>query len=349
MKKTNFTIGLLIILCANFSFAQTNYQILNKIHIEGNGGWDYITLDESASRLYVSHGNEVNVVDITTNKIVGTIPDTKGVHGITIARDLDIDKGFISNGKDTSVTIIDLKKLKFITKVKVTGINPDAILYDPFSHKVFTFNGRSSNATVIDANTNKVVGTIPLAGKPEFPVTDLNGKIFVNIEDKNSISVINVNTLKVEQTWSIAPGESPSGLAIDVKNKRLFSVSRNKLLVVIDYETGKIVTTLKIGAGADGVSFDSDLNRIYTSNGEGTLTVVQEKDANTFSVIENFPTQKGARTITVNSKTHKLYLPTAEFNEAPAPTAQNPRPRATIKPGTFTILEVGLKKSTARK
>ena len=341
MKKTKLVLSLMMFLCMGFLNAQSNYKVLNKIHIDGNGGWDYITMDEAASRLYVSHGNEMNVVDVTTNTLIGTIPDTKGVHGITLAKDLN--KGFISDGRDTSVTIIDLKTLKFIAKVKVTGNNPDAILYDPFSQKVFTFNGRSSNSTVIDAKTNKVIGTIKLAGKPEFAVTDLKGKIFVNIEDKNSITAINVNTLKVEHDWSIVPGEAPSGLAIDLKNKRLFSVCENKIMVVVDYETGKVITTLKTGEGTDGVSFDPVLKRAYSSNGQGTMTVVQEKDANTFTVLENVPTQKGARTITVNSKTHKLYLPTAEYNEAPAPTAQNPRPRATIKPGTFTVLEVGLK------
>jgi YVTN family beta-propeller protein len=341
MKKVKIVLILMMCLFMGFSYAQSNYTVVNKIHIDGNGSWDYITMDEAASRLYVSHGNEMNVVDVTTNTLAGTVPDTKGVHGITLAKDLN--KGFISNGRDTSVTIIDLNTLKVIAKVKVTGNNPDAILYDPFSQKVFTFNGRSSNSTVIDAKTNKVIGTIKLAGKPEFAVTDLKGKIFVNIEDKNSITAINVNTLKVEHDWSVAPGESPSGLAIDLKNKRLFSVCENKIMVVVDYETGKVITTVKTGEGTDGVSFDPVLNRVYSSNGEGTMTVVQEKDANTFTVLENVQTQKGARTITVNSKTHKLYLPTAEYNEAPAPTAQNPHPRATIKSGTFSILEIGLK------
>jgi YVTN family beta-propeller protein len=324
-----------------FSNAQSNYRVINRIPVEGNGGWDYITMDEAASRLYVSHGNEMNVVDIATQKVIGIVPDTKGVHGIALASDLN--KGFISNGRDTSVTVIDLKTLKLIAKIKVTGNNPDAIMYDALSHKVFTFNGRSSNSTVIDANTNKVIGTIKLIGKPEFPVNDLKGRIYVNIEDKNSISVININTLKVEKTWSIAPGESPSGLAIDLKNHRLFSVCENKLMVVVDYMTGKVISTLKIGEGVDGVSFDPGLNRVYTSNGEGTMTVVQEKDANTFVVLENVRTQKGARTITVNTKTHRLYLPTAEYGAAPAPTTDNPHPRAGIKPGTFTVLEIGLK------
>lgn len=341
MKKIDYVFSLMLFCCVAFSSAQTNYRIVNKIHIEGNGGWDYLTVDEDASRLYVSHGNEMNVIDLTTSTLFGTIPDTKGVHGIALAKDLN--KGFISNGRDTSVTIIDLKTLKFIAKVKVTGNNPDAILYDPLSHRVFTFNGRSSNSTVIDAITNKVIGTIKLIGKPEFPVNDLKGKIYVNIEDKNSICVININTLKIEQTWSIAPGESPSGLAIDLKNKRLFSVCENKLMVVVDYETGKVIKTLKIGDGVDGVSFDPGLNRIYSSNGEGTMTVVQVKDANTFTVLENVPTQKGARTIAVNTKTHKLYLPTAEYNVTPAAISQSIKPRAYVKPGTFTVLEIGLK------
>ena len=331
----------MIFVCVACSSAHSNYKITNKIPVAGNGGWDYITIDEAANRLYVSHGNEMNVVDIVTKSLIGTIPDTKGVHGIALAKDLG--KGFISNGRDTSVTIIDLKTLKFTAKVKVTGTNPDAILYDSFSQKIFTFNARSSNSTVIDAKTNKVIGTIHLIGKPEFSVTDLKGKIYVNIEDKNSICVIDVNTLKVEKTWSIAPGDAPSGLAIDIKNHRLFSVCENKLMVVVDSDNGKVITTLKIGEGVDGVSFDPGLNRAYSSNGEGTITVVQEKDANTFTVLENVMTQKGARTITVNTKTHKIYLPTAVYGEVPAATEQNPHPRATVKPGTFTVLEIGLK------
>ena len=341
MKKLHITLGLLFFFCVSSCFGQSKYQIINKIHVGGDGGWDYLSMDEATSRLFVSHGNVVNVVDVAAKKVIGTIPDTKGVHGIALAKDLN--KGFISNGRDTSVTVFDLNTLKFIARVKVTGNNPDAILYDSFSHKVFTFNGRSSNSTVIDAVTNKVVGTIALSGKPEFPVTDSKGKIYVNIEDKSAISAIDVKILKVLQTWSIAPGEEPSGLAFDVKNHRLFSVCGNKLLVVSNAVSGKVVTTVKIGENVDGVSFDPAQNRIYTSNGEGTMTIIQEKDANTFSVLETFPTSKGARTITLDSKTHKLYLPTAEFGEAPAPTEQNPHPRANIKPNSFTVLEVGLK------
>lgn len=341
MKKLNFSLSLLFIFSVNICFAQSKYQITNKIHIEGEGGWDYITMDEAASRLYISHGNSVNVVNVTTNKLIGTIHDTKGVHGIAIATDLN--KGFISNGRDTSVIIFNLKTLNFIDKVKVTGNNPDAILYDSFSHKVFTFNGGSSNSTVIDANTNKVVGTIILSGKPEFSATDENGKIYVNIEDKSTLTVIDTKTLKVEHNWPIAPGLEPTGLAFDVKNHRLFSVCDNKMMVILNSDNGKVISTLKIGENVDGVAFDPILKRIYTSNGEGTMTIIQEENENTFKILENFPTQKGARTITLDSRTHKIYLPTAEYGETPAPTVKNANPRATIKSNSFTILEISVK------
>jgi len=341
MKNTKLLFSLLMLLCATSGYAQSNYQIVNKIHLTGNGGWDYLTLDEGSSRLFVSHGSVTQVVDLTKNNLLATIPDTKGVHGIALATDLI--KGFISNGRDTSVTIIDLKTLKTIDKVKVTGNNPDAILYDPYSRKVFTFNGRSSNSTVIDANTNKVLATIPLIGKPEFSVTDLKGNIYVNIEDKSSLCKINTTTLKVEQIWSLAPGEEPSGLAIDLKNHRLFSVCSNKLMMVIDTDNGKVVSSLKIGENVDGVSFDPVLKRIYSSNGDGTLTVVQQKDADTYSILETVKTQKGARTITINTKNHRIYLPTAEYGEKPAATTENPRPRATLKSDSFTILEIAPK------
>jgi DNA-binding beta-propeller fold protein YncE len=328
---------------SGISFSQTNgseYKIANRFQIEGDGGWDYLTLDESTGRLFVSHGTIVQVINVKEGKIMGTIPDTKGVHGIALAPDLN--KGFISNGKDSSVTIFDLQTLNFITKVNVTGSNPDAILYDPYSQKVFAFNGRSSNATVIDANSNNVVETIPLPGKPEFSVTDGKGKVFVNIEDKSLICEINPTTLKLEQSWPIAPGEEPSGLAIDIENHRLFSVCDNKLMVIVNSDNGNIVTTLTIGEHVDGAAFDTEKKRAYSSNGDGTLTVIQEEDANTFKVIENVETQKGARTIAIDNVTHHIYLPTAQLGPPPEPTADNPHPRATIVPNTFVVLDVGL-------
>ncbi len=341
MKKSTLILSFLMLISISTAFAQvakSGYKIANKIHLDGDGGYDYLTIDDATSRLYISHGTIVQVLDVNEKKVVGTIPDTKGVHGIALAKDLS--KGFISNGRDTSVTVFDLKTLQGITKVKVTGNNPDAILYDPFSHRVFTFNGRSSNSTVIDANSNKVIGTIELPGKPEFSVTDGKGKVFVNIEDKSQVCLINPMTLKVEKTWSVSPGEEPSGLAIDIKNHRLFAVCGNKLMIVLDAENGNVVSKLDIGDRVDGVSYDPALKRIYSSNGEGTMTVVQEENKNTYNVKENFATQKGAKTITLNPKTHRIYLPVAEFETAPVATKENPRPRPPVKANTFTILEI---------
>jgi len=260
------------------------------------------------------------------------------VHGIAIAQ--DENKAFISCGRDSTISIINLASLELITKVMSTGANPDAILYDSFSHKVFAYNGRSSSATVIDAKTNAIVTTIPLSGKPEFSVSDGRGKVYVNIEDKSMISEINVLTLKVENTWSIAPGEEPSGLALDNVTHRLFSVCDNKKMVILDTQSGKVIAAPDIGERVDGCAFDPELKRAYSSNGEGSVTVVQEESAAKFSVLENIKTQKGARTICVDKKTHHIYLPVAEYGETPPATTENPRPRPAIKPGTFVILDI---------
>ncbi|TSA28724.1 MAG: YncE family protein [Bacteroidetes bacterium] len=341
MHKSALFLLLSILASTSSSFAQgpsSQYRIANKIHLEGDGGWDYLTMDVPTSRLFISHGNMVQVLDVPGKTVIGTIPDTKGVHGIAIARDLN--KGFISNGRDTSVTVFDLTSLEVLAKVKVTGNNPDAILYDPFSGHVFTYNGRSSNATVVDARTNEVVGTIELPGKPEFSVTDGKGRVYVNIEDKSLVCLIDPVILKVEKSWSVSPGEEPSGLALDSRDHRLFSVCGNQLMVVLDADNGEVISTLEIGDRVDGVAYDPELKRIYSSNGDGTLTVVQEEDKNTFRVIENFPTQQGARTIYLNPKTHRIYLPVAEYEPVPDATPENPRPRPSAKPGTFTILEI---------
>jgi len=315
--------------------------MMNKFHIEGDGGWDYLNVDELTGRIFVSHSTVVQVIDEKDGKLLGTIPDTKGVHGIAIAGDLN--KAFISNGRDSSVTVIDLKSLAFITKIPVTGQNPDAILYDPFSRKVFVYNGRTANATVIDGAANKVIATIRLSGKPENSVTDGKGKVYVNIEDKNEISVINSTTDKVEQTWSIAPGEEASGLALDNENHRLFIVCSNKLMVILNALSGEVITTLPIGAGSDGAAFDPVLKRAYSSNGEGTLTVVQENSPDKFTVLENVPTLPGARTITVDRKTHHIFMSTAEY-EAVSPSAGNINRRPAVKSGTFMVLDIAPEK-----
>jgi YVTN family beta-propeller protein len=311
------------------------YKIVQKIALEGDGFWDYLNADDATGMLYVSHGKMVHVVDLKTGKNIATITDVNGVHGIAIAP--EFNKGFISNGTDSNVTVFNTKDFKVIEKIPVTGKNPDAILYEPFTKSVITWNGRSSNATVIDAKTDKVIQTITLAGKPEAAVSDGKGRVYVNIEDKSEISMINVKTWKVEQTWSISPGEGPSGLALDNVNHRLFSAT-DKLMVILDSETGKIVTTVLTGGQVDGAGFDPGLKRAYSSCGEGLLTVVQEENPNSFKVLANVPTQAGARTISVSPVTHRIYLPAAEFGPTPDKTADNPRPRPAVKPGTFNVL-----------
>ncbi|MEI8115228.1 MAG: YncE family protein [Bacteroidia bacterium] len=332
-KKLLFSAIMLIVICFVFGNAQAQkpeYKIAKTIQLSGDGGWDYLSVDEVNQKLFVSHSSQVNVVDLKAGKELAVIPETSGVHGIAIANDLN--KAFISCGKDSSVLVVDLNSLKVIERVQKTGKNPDCILYDQFSKKVFTFNGRSSNSTVIDANTLKVIATIPLAGKPEFAQTDGKGKIFVNIEDKSSLAIINAVTLKVDKMWSIAPGEEPSGLAFDQLNNRLFSVCGNKLMVVSDAVSGKVVTTCPIGDGCDGVAFDPATKRIFASNGEGTMTVIQQVSADQYKVLETLPTQAGARTITVDKTTHHIYVSGGEYGEG---TGRRP-----VKPNTFKVLDI---------
>jgi YVTN family beta-propeller protein len=343
MKKTSIVLSAVLCLCPlTLSHAQTSasqYKIAQKIHVDGDGNWDIIAVDDATGRLYVSHGSMVQVVDARTGKTVGTIPDTKGVHGTAVAQ--DCGKGFTSNGKDTSVTVFDLATNAVVEKVRVTGIGPDAITYDKYSHSVYVFNGKSSNATVIDAKTNKVTSTIALDGKPEFPVSDEKGSLYVNIEDKSIVEVIDTKATKVIRKFSVAPGEGPSPIALDIATNRLFIGCGNKLMVMADAKTGKILSSVPIGDHADGAAFDHVYKRAYASCGDGTLTVVQEtSDGRRFNVLENVVTQKGAKTIALDPKTHHLYLPTAEFGPAPEATADNPKPKAAVKPGTFVVLDV---------
>ena len=342
MKRSSVFITCLLIFLSGINLfgqnTKSEYAILNKIHLPGEGGWDYLSIDEAGSRLFVSHGSVVQVVDLKTGQLAGTVNETPGVHGIALAPDLN--KAFISVGRNASVKVIDMKTLAVLADVKVTGENPDAIMYDQFSKRVFVFNGRTSNATVIDATTNQVAGTIALEGKPEFPVSDGNGNIFVNIEDKSIISVIDAKTLKVLKSWPIAPGEEASGLALDNETHRLFAVCGNKLMVVVDATDGHVVANLPIGDGCDGVKFDPELKRAISSNGEGTMTVVQELNKDSFKVLETITTMAGARTLALDTKSHHIYAPTAEFNPAPAATAAEPRPRRTAKPDSFYIMDI---------
>jgi DNA-binding beta-propeller fold protein YncE len=312
--------------------AATGYHVLGEIAIGGEGGWDYLTVDGAARRLYVSHGTHVVVIDLDAGKIVGDIPDTPGVHGIAIAADLN--RGFISNGRGNNVTVFDLKTLKASGTV-ATGDNPDAIRYDAVSHRVFAFNGRSRNATVIDAKASTVAATIPLPGKPEFSVADGKGKVYVNIETTAEMVEIDAATATVTKKYSLAPCEEPSGLALDAKNRRLFSVCGNRMMVVSDPDSGKVIATPAIGAGSDGTAFDPALGYAFSSNGDGTLTIVQQTGGK-WDVLENIATERGARTIAVDEKTHKVYLPTAKAGTAPAGGG-----RAPFLPDTFKVLVVG--------
>ena len=311
--------------------AATGYHIVGEIKIGGEGGWDYLTVDPAARRLYVSHATHVVVVDIDSSKVVGDIPDTPGVHGIAIAPELN--KGFISNGRNNTMTIFDLKTLK-ATGSAATGENPDSIRYDAVSGRVFTFNGRSKNATAIVAKTGAVVGTIALPGKPEFSVADGKGKVYVNIEDTNEIVEIDAAKASVSKKYALTGCDGPSGLAIDAKNRKLFSVCSNRVMAVSDPDSGRVVATPPIGAGSDGCAFDPGTGYAFSSNGDGTLTVVQQA-AGKYDVLENIATERGARTIAVDEKTHRIFTPTAKT----APSTGGGR--ATFVPDTFKVLVVG--------
>jgi DNA-binding beta-propeller fold protein YncE len=317
--------------------ATPGYHVVHRINTGGEGGWDYVTADPDGNRLFLSRGTHAMVIDLGRDSVVGDIPNTAGIHGVALAPELN--RGFTSNGRDSSVTIFDYKTLAPIGVVKVPGRNPDAILYDPGTKRVFTFNGGTSNATAIDATNGTVVGTVDLGGKPETAVSD-GGKVYANIEDKSEIAVFDPKTLVVQARWPLAPCEGPSGLAIDRVHQRLFAGCGNKTMAVVDMRTGKVVAAPAVGSGVDAAGFDPGTQLAFTSNGEGTITVVHEDTPDKYTVVETVPTQRGARTMAVNPKTHRLYTVTAEFGPTPAPTADRPRPRPPMLPGTFVVLEL---------
>ena len=317
----------------------SGYHLLKKIPLGGEGFWDYIIFDSPARRLFVSRGTKVVVLDVDTGKVVGEIPNTDGVHGIALAPDLN--RGFTSNGRAGTVTIFDLKTLQVIGSAQA-GTNPDAIIYDPVSKRVFAMNGRSKDATAIDGATGKVVGTIPVDGKPEFAVADGAGHVYVNIEDKSEEQQIDSQNLKVTATWPLAPCDEPSGLAMDIANRRLFAGCGNKMMAVINADTGKVIATPAIGEGVDADAFDPGTGYAFASNGgSGTLTVVHEDSPDKYSVVEDVPTQAHARTMALDPKTHEVFLVTADFGPAPAATADNARPRPTMVKDSFVVLIFG--------
>jgi hypothetical protein len=329
----------LSIAAVGLAAAGPGYHVVTTYKVGGDGGWDYLTADSDARRVYISRGTHVMVIDADSGKSVGDIPDTQGVHGIALAADLG--RGFTSNGREGTVSIFDIKTLATSSKVKV-GDNPDAILYDPATKRVFTFNGRSQDSTAIDGATGKVLGTIKLDGKPEFAASDAKGEIFVNIEDKSELVMIDPNKLEVKAKWPLAPCESPSGLSIDRKNRRLFVGCENKMMAVVDADSGKVLATPAIGEGVDATTFDAETGLAFASCGrDGVLTVVKEESPDKFSVAENVPTQRGARTLALDAKTHNVFVVTAQFGPPPAATADNPHPRPAILPDSFVVLVAG--------
>ena len=318
--------------------APAGYHVIDKVKLGGDGGWDCLIVDSKARRIYISRSTHVMVVDMDTEKVVGDIPGTNGVHDIAVVPELG--KGFTSNGRDNSVSVFDLKTLVVSKQIPV-GKNPDIILYDPGSKLVFTCNGGSKEVTAIDPKTEMVKGTIPLDGKPEFAVSDEKGHLYINLEDKSAIAVVDARKLTVEARWPLAPGEEPTGLAMDRQHHRLFAACANRVMAVVNSDNGHLVTTVPIGSGADGAEFDASSQTAFSPNGDGTLTVIHEDSPDKFSVVENVPTQRGARTMTLDPKSHKLFLITAEFGPPPAPTAERPRPRPSVIPGSFTLLVVG--------
>lgn len=309
------------------------YKFSKEIPVGGDGGWDYLSVDAAAHRLYVSHATKVVVIDTQSGKVVGEIADTPGVHGFAVASDLG--RGFASDGRENKASIVDLKTLKTIQKVE-TGENPDCILYEPVKHEVYTFNGRGKSATVFDANSGKVVATIPLEGKPEFAQADPKaGRIYVNIEDQNAIKVIDSAAHKVVDTWSIAPGESASGMAIDLATHRLFIGCDNKLMLMIDSTSGKVLYSVPIGEGVDSNWFDPGTKLAFSSNGgPGTVTIAREESPSTLKVIQTLKTRRGARTMALDPVTHTIYLSAADYE----PQAPGSKERPKMVPNTFRIL-----------
>ena len=316
----------------------SGYHLIKKVKLGGTGGWDYLEVDPATHRLFVSRGTHYVVVDPDQGKIIGDIPGSQRAHGVAFAN--EFNKGFTTDGSNADSTIFDLTSLKVLDKVK-TDKDSDAVIYDPFSKRVFTFNGDANTASAIDAASGKLVSTFPLGGGPEFGATDGKGKIFVNLEDKSSLVKFDAKTLKIENTWPLAPCESPSGLAIDAAHEILVVGCHNKLMAFVDGNSGKVLGTVPIGQGVDANRFDPATGYAFASCGDGTLTIAHEDSPTNFSLVEMIQTQRGARTMALDYASHTVYLVTAEFGPAPEPTKDNPRPRPAILPETFTLLIYG--------
>jgi DNA-binding beta-propeller fold protein YncE len=317
--------------------AAPQYRIAHEVKLPGDDGWDYLTFDDGAHRLFIAHGTQVLVVDTDHLTLAGTIADTPGVHGIALAP--DVDHGYISAGRSGTIVVFDLKSLARLKEIKVTGENPDAIIYDSATHRVFSFNGRGRNATVVDVKTDEVIGTIALDAKPEFAVSDGKGHVYVNLEDKSSIAQIDTQHLTVSKVWPINGCEEPSGLAIDLAGQRLFAGCSNKVMAVVDARSGRTLGTAPIGAGVDAAKYDSGTHLAFAScGGDAVLTALGTNASGAPEVVQSLATQRGARTMALDEHSHRLFLVTASFGPPPAATAEQPHPRPAILPSTFRLL-----------
>jgi YVTN family beta-propeller protein len=340
MRRTSF--GLLFGLIA-FSWAtavaEEPYKFLNEIPIGGEGGWDILTIDSEAGRLYLTHAAKVVVVDLDHNTLVGEIADTPGVHAFMPVPELQ--RGFSSNGKESKSSVVDLTTLKTVSKIE-TGESPDAIAYEPQRGEVYVFNHKGNSATVIDAKQAKVIATIPLGGGPEFAVADsAAGRVYCNIEDKSEVAVIDTSKHEVIARWPVAPGTEPSGIAVDATHHRLFATCHNKMMAMLDTETGKVIATVPIGTGVDGCAFDDSTQLAFASCGEGTTTIAKEEAPDKLTVVQTLKTERGARTMAIDPKTHRIYLPSAQFQPAPSPSPGASPGRPTIVPNTLKLLVYG--------
>jgi hypothetical protein len=334
--------GILCLLCVPACRADGPYRFLKEIIVGGEGGWDYLSIDEAARRLYVTHASKVVVIDLDKEQTVGEVTNTPGVHGFVVAPDLQ--RGFSSNGQESKSSVVDVKTWQTLLKVD-TGNNPDAILYDPGQQEVYTFNGRGQSATVFGAKDGKVVTTIALPGRPEFAVVDPKaGRVYDNIEDKSEVVAIDTKTHQIAGTWPIAPGEEASGMAIDPAHHRLFLGCHNKLMVMMDSDSGKVVATVPIGDRVDANAFDPSTQLAFSSNGDGTVTIAHEDAADKLTVVQTLTTERGARTMALDPTTHKIYLPSAKYEPQPPPEPGAPRQRPKIVPGSFKILVYGIQK-----
>jgi YVTN family beta-propeller protein len=312
------------------------YQFVTEIPIGGEGGWDILTIDSAGSRLYLSHATKVVVVDLSTNAVVGEIADTPGVHAFVAVS--EVRRGFSSNGKESKSSVVDLTTLKTTSKID-TGPNPDAVVYEPRHREVYVFNHTGNSVTVINAKAATVSATIPLGGNPEFAVVDeAAGRVYCNIEDKSEVAVIDADKHEVVAHWSLAPGEEPSGIALDARHHRLFSGCHNKMMVMLDTESGKVVGTVPIGAGVDGCAFDDATQLAFASCGDGTTIIAREETPDKLTILQTLNTERGARTMALDPKTHRIFLPSAQFQPPPSPSPGMSPGRPSVVPNTLKLL-----------